>query len=144
MEAQFSSQAADEVDSDFVHIFNGFSQFWFTSLQFTDLCLNARSQQAFWSAVLFCPSTKRQSMARTSASAGSLFRHAVQQNRPYLEVCRHTLTNGLAAHHDILALASDEQRPCLDRYMRAFIHRHFHSSRYGWQNIYPGLAPVDF
>ena len=52
MEGHFTSQACDQVDSDYVRIFNGFSQFWFTSLQFTHPCLSARSHQAFWSAVL--------------------------------------------------------------------------------------------
>ncbi|MFJ8053542.1 hypothetical protein [Streptomyces luteogriseus] len=47
MEGHFTPQACDQADSDYVRIFNGFSQFWFTSLQFTHPCLSARSHQAF-------------------------------------------------------------------------------------------------
>ncbi|KUO05593.1 hypothetical protein AQJ67_05475 [Streptomyces caeruleatus] len=155
MEAQFSRQASDEVDSDFVRIFNGFSQFWFTSLQFTDPCLNARSHQAFWSAALSpCVtflndindvlSFYKEAVHGEDFVVGRLYRQAVQGDRPYLEVYRQTLHNGLAAYRHILALASDEQRPWLDRYMRAFIHWHFRSSRYRWQNVYPGLSPLEF
>lgn len=39
MEAEFTPEASDEVDSDFVRVFNGFSQLWFTALQFTDVTL---------------------------------------------------------------------------------------------------------
>ena len=48
--------------------------------------------------------------------------------------------HGLTAYRRVLALATDEQRPHLDRYMRAFIHWHF---RYRWQSIYPCLAPLE-
>ncbi|MEU0213859.1 hypothetical protein ABZ281_01640 [Streptomyces sp. NPDC006265] len=72
-----------------------------------------------------------------------MYRSSVQENQPYLEVFRQTFDNGLTAYRGVLALTTDEQRPRLDRYMRAFVHWHFHSSRYRWQSIYPGLAPLE-
>ncbi|MEJ8667600.1 hypothetical protein WKI71_00630 [Streptomyces sp. MS1.AVA.1] len=61
---------------------------------------------------------------------------------PYLAVYREILESGLTAYRRVLALADDEQRRHLDRYMQAFIHWHFRSPRYGWQKIYPGLTPI--
>ncbi|MFF4381808.1 hypothetical protein [Kitasatospora sp. NPDC001547] len=43
----------------------------------------------------------------------------------------------------ILDLATDEQRPHLDRYMKAFAFWHLRCRRYRWQDVYPGLTPID-
>ncbi|MFI6809063.1 hypothetical protein ACIBO6_29360 [Streptomyces luteogriseus] len=137
-----------------MRVFNGFSQFWSTSVQFTHPCLGARSHQAFWSAVLSpCVtflndindvlSFYKETVHGEDFEVGRLYRRSVQENQPYPEVFRQTFDNGLTAYRRVPALATDEQRHHLDRCMRAFIHWHFHSSRYRWQSIYPGLAPLE-
>uniref|UniRef100_A0AAU1IAF5 Trichodiene synthase n=1 Tax=Streptomyces sp. NBC_00180 TaxID=2903632 RepID=A0AAU1IAF5_9ACTN len=153
MEAEFTPQTSDDVDSDYVRIFNGFSQFWFTSLQFTDPCLDACSQRAFWSAALSpCVtflndindvlSFYKEAVHGGDFVAGRIYRRSVKENVPYLAVYREILESGLTAYRRVPALADDEQRRHLDRYMQAFIHWHFRSPRYGWQKIYPGLTPI--
>ncbi|MFE2107152.1 hypothetical protein ACFXAF_14945 [Kitasatospora sp. NPDC059463] len=154
MEAEFTPEAADEVDSDFVRVFNGFSQFWFTSLQFTDPCLEATRNRAFWAAALSsCVaflndindvlSFYKEALHGEDFATGRIRRRAVSENIPYLLAYRRSLDSGLAAYRRVLALATDEQRPHLDRYMTAFAHWHFHCRRYRWQDVYPGLTPIE-
>ncbi|WP_405594060.1 hypothetical protein [Streptomyces sp. NBC_01092] len=154
MEAEFTPEASDGIDSDYVRGFNGFSQFWFTSLQFSDSSLSARSHRAFWSAVLSsCVaflndmndvlSFYKEAVHGGDFVAGRIYRRSVQAGLPYLTVYREILDSGMASYRRILDLATEEQRPHLDRYMTAFIHWHFRSSRYRWQRIYPDLAPID-
>ncbi|MFJ7067793.1 hypothetical protein [Streptomyces sp. NPDC101115] len=154
MEAEFTPEASDEVDSDFVRVFNGFSQFWFTSLQFTDPCLEAHHDRAFWSAALSsCVaflndvndvlSFYKEAVHGQDFLASRIYRRSVSENIPYFAAYRRSLDSGLAAYRRVLDLATDEQRPHLDRYMTAFAYWHFHCRRYRWHDIYPGLAPID-
>ncbi|MER7001082.1 hypothetical protein [Streptomyces sp. NPDC000410] len=154
MEAEFTPEASDEVDSDFVRVFNGFSQFWFTSLQFTDPCLSARHNRAFWSAALSsCVaflndindvlSFYKEAVHGEDFLASRIYRRSVSENIPYLAAYGRSLDSGLAAYRRVLDLATDEQRPHLDRYMTAFAYWHFHCRRYRWHDIYPGLTLID-
>ncbi|OLZ63810.1 hypothetical protein AV521_37635 [Streptomyces sp. IMTB 2501] len=154
MEAEFAPEASDKIDSDFVRVFNGFSQFWFVSLQFTDPCLNAHRDRAFWSAALSSCVTflndandvlsfYKEAVDGEDFIASRIYRRSVSENIPYLAAYRRCLDSGLAAYHRILDLATDEQRPHLDRYMRGFTYWHFHCRRYRWHDIYPGLTPID-
>ncbi|MET8542147.1 hypothetical protein ABZW03_16035 [Kitasatospora sp. NPDC004799] len=154
MEAEFTPEASDEVDSDFVRVFNGFSQFWFTSLQFTDPCLSAHRHRAFWSAALSSGvaflndvndvlSFYKEAVHGGDFTASRIHRRAVSEGIPYLDAYRRSLDSGLAAYRRVLDLATDEQRPYLDRYMTAFAYWHFHCRRYRWQDVYPGLTPID-
>ena len=154
MEAEFTPEASDEVDSDFVRVFNGFSQFWFTTLQFTDPCLGAQRNRAFWSAALSsCVaflndvndilSFYKEAVHGGDFLASRIYRRSVSENIPYLAAYRRSLDSGLAAYRRVLDLATDEQRPHLDRYMTAFAYFHFHCRRYRWHDIYPGLTPID-
>ncbi|MEV0933100.1 hypothetical protein ACIBMX_39795 [Streptomyces phaeochromogenes] len=154
MEAEFTPEASDEVDSDFVRVFNGFSQFWFTALQFADPCLSARHHRAFWSAALSsCVaflndvndvlSFYKEAVHGEDFLASRIYRRSVSEDIPYLAAYRRSLDSGLAAHRRVLDLATDEQRPHLDRYMTAFAYFHFHCRRYRWHDIYPGLTPID-
>ncbi|MER5541114.1 hypothetical protein ABT072_01230 [Streptomyces sp. NPDC002589] len=154
MEAEFTPETSDEIDTDFVRVFNGFSQFWFVSLQFTDPCLSAHRHRAFWAAALSsCVaflngindvlSFYKEAVDGEDFVAGLIYRRSVSENIPYLAAYRRSLDSGLAAYHRILDLATDEQRPHLDRYMTGFAHWHFHCRRYRWQDIYPGLTPID-
>lgn len=154
MEAEFTPGASDGVDSDFVRVFNGFSQFWFTSLQFTDPCLSARHNRAFWSAALNSCVTflndindvlsfYKEAVHGEDFLASRIYRRSVQEEISYLAAYRETLDSGLAAHRRLLALATDDQRPHVDRYMSAFEYFHFHCRRYRWNDIYPDLTPFD-
>ncbi|MFJ6619674.1 hypothetical protein ACIQOW_19125 [Kitasatospora sp. NPDC091335] len=154
MESEFTPEASDEVDSDFVRVFNGFSQFWFTSLQFTDPCLSATRHRAFWTAALSsCVaflndvndvlSFYKEAVHGEDFTASRIHRRAVSENIPYLAAYRRSLDSGLAAYRRVLGLATDEQRPHLERYMTAFVYWHFHCRRYRWQDVYPGLTPID-
>ncbi|MEU1283605.1 hypothetical protein [Kitasatospora sp. NPDC005856] len=154
MEAEFTPEASDEVDSDFVRVFNGFSQFWFTSLQFTDPCLRSDRNRAFWSAALSsCVaflndvndvlSFYKEAVHGEDFLASRIHRRTVAEGIPYLAAYRRSLDSGLAAYRRVLDLATDEQRPHLDRYMKAFAFWHLHCRRYRWQDVYPGLTPVD-
>ncbi|MDQ1023131.1 hypothetical protein QF035_000713 [Streptomyces umbrinus] len=154
MEAEFTPEASDEVDSDFVRVFNGFSQFWFTALQFTDPCLGAQHNRAFWSAALSsCVaflndindvlSFYKEAVHGGDFLAGRIYRRSVSENIPYLTAYRRSLDSGLASYRRVLDLATDEQRPYLDRYMTAFAYFHFHCRRYRWHDVYPGLTPID-
>lgn len=75
--------------------------------------------------------------------ASLIYRRSVSENIPFLAAYRRSLDSGVAAYRRVLDLATDEQRPHLDRYMRAFAYWHFHCRRYRWQDIYPGLAQID-
>ncbi len=154
MEAEFTPETSDEVDSDFVRVFNGFSQFWFASLQFTDPCLSAHRNRAFWSAALSsCVaflndindvlSFYKEAVSGEDFIASLIYRRSVSENIPYLAAYRRSLEGGVAAYRRVLDLATDEQRPHLDRYMTAFAYWHFHCRRYRWQDIYPALTPID-
>ena len=154
METEFTPDASDAVDSDFVRIFNGFSQFWFTSLQFTASCLDAHRNRAFWSAALSpCVaflndvndvlSFYKEAVHGEDFLASRIYRHAVQENIPYLDAYRRSLDGGLTAYRRVLDLATAEQRPHLDRYMLAFAYWHFHCRRYRWHDIYPDLSMID-
>ncbi|GAA4550822.1 hypothetical protein [Amycolatopsis samaneae] len=154
MEAEFSPEASDGVDSDFVRVFNGFSQFWFTSLQFTDPSLSAHSHRGFWSAALSsCVaflndvndvlSFYKEAVHGGDFAASRLYRRSIQEGVPYLTVYRQSLAGGLAAYRRVLELATEEQRPHLDRYMTGFAYWHFHCRRYRWQHIFPGLTQID-
>lgn len=154
MEAEFTPGVSDEIDSDFVRTFNGYGQFWFTSLQFVDPCLSAHRNRAFWSAALSsCDaflsdmndvlSFYKEAVHGEDFVVSRIYRRSVQENIPYLAAYRRCFDGGLAAYRRILDLATDEQRPHLDRYMTGYVYWHFHSRRYRWQDIYPGLSPLD-
>jgi hypothetical protein len=154
MEAEFTPEASDEVDSDFVRVFNGFSQFWFTSLQFSDPCLDAGSDRAFWSAALNSCVTflndvndvlsfYKEAVHGDDFIASRIYRRSVQEEIPYLAMYRESLDSGLDAYRRVLRLATDEQRPHLDRYMMGFAYWHFHCRRYRWNDIYPDLTQID-
>ncbi|MFC5664276.1 hypothetical protein ACFP3U_14945 [Kitasatospora misakiensis] len=80
-------------------------------------------------------------MIRPSSPSGSrIHRRAVAERIPYLAAYRQVLAGGLAAHRRrILDLATEEQRPHLDRYLTGFTHWQLHSRRYRWHDLYPGL-----
>ncbi|MER7674421.1 hypothetical protein ABTY61_38990 [Kitasatospora sp. NPDC096128] len=150
MEAEFTPEASDGVDSDFVRAFNGFSQFWFAMLQFTDPCLAAHRNRAFWAAALSsCVaflndvndvlSCYKEAVHGADFLASRPYRQAVSEGIPYLTAYRRSLDGGLAAYRRILDLADEEQRPHLERYMTGFAYWHFHCPRYRWQDLYPGL-----
>ncbi|MFD9407073.1 hypothetical protein ACFWBN_08625 [Streptomyces sp. NPDC059989] len=154
MEAEFTPEASDEIDSDFVRVFNGFSQFWFTSLHFAGPCLSAPRNRAFWSAALSsCVaflndandvlSFYKEAVHGEDFLASRIYRRSVSENIPYLAAYRRSLDSGLAAYRRVLDLATDEQRPHLNRYMTAFAYWHFHCRRYRWHDIYPGLTQID-
>ncbi|GAA3024704.1 hypothetical protein GCM10020229_39970 [Kitasatospora albolonga] len=153
MEAEFRPDATDGLDSDFVRAYNGFSQFWFAMLQFTDPCLGADRHRAFWAAALSSGvdflndvndvlSCYKEAVDTPDFLAGRLHRQAVRKGVPYLTVHRRTSESGEAARRRILALATDAQRPHLDRYLTGFAYWHLHSPRYRWQDLFPGLAPI--
>ncbi|MGW6915353.1 hypothetical protein ACWGB8_16280 [Kitasatospora sp. NPDC054939] len=50
---------------------------------------------------------------------------------------------GLAARDRLLALATDEQRPHVERYLGGYVYFHLRCRRYRWNDVYPGLAPID-
>jgi hypothetical protein len=154
MEAEFTPEVSDDVDSDFVRVFNGFSQFWFTSVQFADPCLNASDNRAFWSAALSSGvaflndvndvlSFYKEAVHGADFAASRIYRRSVKENLPYLDVYRQSLDSGLAAYHRVLDLATEQQRPHLDRYLTGFAYWHFHCRRYRWQDVYPDLAPME-
>ncbi|MFG2874518.1 hypothetical protein ACGFYU_05795 [Streptomyces sp. NPDC048337] len=154
MESEFDPDVSDEVDSDFVRIFNGFSQFWFTSLQFADSSLSAHRHRAFWTAALSsCVSYLndindvlsfyKEAVDGEDFRISRIHRRAVQEGIPYLASYRRSVDSGLAAYRRVLRLADDEQRPYLERYMTAFVYWHLHCRRYLWQNVYPGLTMID-
>ncbi|MFE2325289.1 hypothetical protein ACFXD5_15440 [Streptomyces sp. NPDC059385] len=154
MESEFDPEVSDEVDSDFVRIFNGFSQFWFTSLQFTDPSLSAHRHRAFWTAALSsCVaylndindvlSFYKEAVDGEDFRISRIHRRAVQEHIPYLTSYRRSLDSGLAAYQRVLRLSTDEQRPHLERYMTAYVYWHLHCRRYRWHDIYPDLAMID-
>ncbi|MFD4908517.1 isoprenoid biosynthesis enzyme family protein [Kitasatospora purpeofusca] len=154
MEAEFDPEASDGVDSDYVRVFNGFSQFWFVTLQFTDPCLAAHRNRAFWAAamsscvaflndvndVLSC---YKEAVHGADFAVSRVYRKVVREDIPYLTAYRRTLDGGLAAHRRITGLATEEQRPYLDRYMTGYAYWHLHCRRYRWQDVYPDLLPLD-
>ncbi|MBO1413550.1 hypothetical protein [Streptomyces sp. FH025] len=154
MEAEFDPEVSDGIDSDFVRAFNGFSQFWFTTLQFTAPCLRADTHRAFWSAALSScvaflndvndvVSFYKEAVHGADFATGRIHRRAVAERIPYLEAYREVLAGGEAARHRILDLATEEQRPHLDRYMTGFTYWQLRCRRYRWQDVYPGLAVID-
>ncbi|MFI5531975.1 hypothetical protein ACIA8O_25925 [Kitasatospora sp. NPDC051853] len=153
MEAEFRPDATDGLDSDFVRAYNGFSQFWFAMLQFTDPCLSAHRHRAFWAAALSSGVTflndvndvlscYKEAVDGADFLAGRLHRQALCEGVPYLTVLRRTHASGQAAHQRITALASDAQRPHLERYLTGFAYWHLHSARYRWQDFFPHLTPT--
>jgi hypothetical protein len=154
MEAEFTPGVSDQVDGDFVRVFNGFSQFWFLSLQFADSCLDASVHRRFWAAALSsCVaylndindvlSCYKEAVHGEDFLIGRIHRRSAQEGIPYLAAYRRSLDSGLAAYHRILDLATEEQRPYLDRYMTGFAYWHLHCRRYLWQDVYPGLRMID-
>ncbi|GAA1959296.1 hypothetical protein [Kitasatospora viridis] len=154
MEAEFTPEAADPVDSDFVRIFNGFSQFWFTSLQFTDPSLRAEDNRGFWAAALSAGvaflndvndvlSFYKEAVHGGDFAVSRIHRQSVAGRVPYLTAYRRAVEGGLAAYRRILALASEEQRPHLERYLTGFAYWHFHCPRYRWQDVYPELTMIE-
>ncbi|WP_169811282.1 FAD-dependent oxidoreductase [Nocardia anaemiae] len=154
MEAEFTPEASDEIDSDFVRTFNGYGQFWFTSLQFIDPCLSAHRNRAFWSAALSSGeaflsdmndvlSFYKEAVHGEDFLVSRIYRRSVKENIPYLAAYRRSLDSGRAAYRRILDLATDEQRPHLDRYLIGYVYWHFVCRRCRWQDIYPGLPLID-
>ncbi|MER5636621.1 hypothetical protein ABT095_06685 [Kitasatospora sp. NPDC002227] len=154
MEAEFTPEVADEVDSDFVRVFNGFSQFWFTSLQFADPCLDAGRHRAFWAAALSSGvaflndindvlSFYKEAVHGEDFLIGRIHRQSLKEGIPYLAAYRRSFDSGLAACRRTLDLATEEQRPYVDRYLTGFAYWHLHCRRYRWQDVYPGLAMID-
>jgi len=114
----------------------------------------AQHNRAFWSAALSsCVaflndvndilSFYKEAVHGGDFLASRIYRRSVSENIPYLAAYRRSLGSGLAANRRVLDLATDEQRPHLDRYMTAFAYFHFHCRRYRWHDIYPGLTPID-
>ncbi|MFF4368335.1 hypothetical protein [Streptomyces sp. NPDC001594] len=154
MEAEFTPDVSDGVDSDFVRAYNGFSQFWFVSLQFTDPCLEARTNRAFWSASLCSGvtflndvndvlSSYKEAVDGADFVRSRLHRDSVREGAPYRAVARRTLDGGLTARDRILALATDDQRPHLERYTAGYVYFHLRCRRYRWNDVYPALTPID-
>ncbi|WP_052707117.1 hypothetical protein [Streptomyces rubellomurinus] len=154
MEAEFTPDASDHVDGDFVRVFNGFSQFWCLTLQFADPCLEASSHRAFWSAALShgvsflndvndVLSFYKEAVHGEDFAVSRIHRRSLQERIPYLAAYRRSLDSGLAAYRSVLDLATDDQRPHLDRYMTGFAYWHFHCRRYRWSDVYPGLTMID-
>ncbi|MER5352162.1 hypothetical protein ABT093_17770 [Kitasatospora sp. NPDC002551] len=154
LEAEFDPGASDGIDSDFARTFNGFSQFWFTSLQFTAPCLRADTHRAFWSAALSSGvaflndvndvvSFYKEAVHGADFATGRIHRRAVTEGIPYLAAYRRVLAGGRAAHRRVLDLATEEQRPHLDRYLTGFTHWQLHCRRYRWQDVYPDLTMID-
>ncbi|MFB7518135.1 hypothetical protein [Streptomyces sp. NPDC056144] len=154
MEAEFDPEVSDEADGDYVRLFNGFSQFWFLSLQFTDPSLSAHRHRAFWTAAMSsCVgylndvndvlSFYKEAVDGEDFAISRIHRRAVQEGIPYLTAYRRSLADGRKAYDRVLRLATAEQRPHLDRYMTAFAYWHLHCRRYRWQDVYPGLEMID-
>ncbi|WP_225804466.1 hypothetical protein [Streptomyces sp. NK15101] len=154
MEAEFTPEVSDGVDSDFVRAYNGFSQFWFVSLQFTDPCLDARTNRAFWSASLCSGvtflndvndvlSSYKEAVDGADFVSSRLYRSCVREGVAYRAVARRTLDSGLGARDRLLALASADQRPHLERYAAGYVCFHLRCRRYRWNDVYPGLTPID-
>ncbi|KPI06586.1 hypothetical protein OV450_3698 [Actinobacteria bacterium OV450] len=154
MEAEFTPEVSDVVDSDFVRAYNGFSQFWFVSLQFTHPCLDAGSNRAFWSAALSSGVTflndvndvlscYKEALDGADFAGSRLYRTSMREGIPYQTVARRALAGGLAARDRLLALATDDQRPHLERYAAGYVYFHLRCRRYRWNDIYPGLTPID-
>ncbi|MBD0695337.1 hypothetical protein BG452_19995 [Streptomyces sp. CBMA123] len=153
MEAEFTPDASDGQDSDFVRVFNGFSQFCFAIVQFTDPCLHADRNRAFWAAALSsCVaflndvndvlSCYKEAVHGADFLASRPYRQAVSEGIPYLTAYRRSVESGLTAYRRILGLADTEQRPHPERYMTGFAYWHLHCPRYRWQDVYPGLAAL--
>ncbi|MGW2485812.1 hypothetical protein ACWCV9_01150 [Streptomyces sp. NPDC001606] len=154
MEAEFTPEVSDGVDSDFVRAYNGFSQFWFVSLQFTHPCLDAGTNRAFWSAALCSGVTflndvndvlscYKEAVDGADFVTGRLYRTSTREGIAYQGVARRTLDSGLGARDRFLALATDDQRPHLERYAAGYVYFHLRCRRYRWNDIYPGLTPID-
>ncbi|MFD0275350.1 hypothetical protein ACFVHB_15795 [Kitasatospora sp. NPDC127111] len=154
MEAEFDPEVSDGIDSDFVRAFNGFSQFWFTSLQFADPCLRADTHRGFWSAALGSGvaflndindvvSCYKEAVHGADFAVSRIHRRSVAERLPYLAAYRQTLDSGISAYRRVLDLATEEQRPHLDRYLTGFTHWQLHCARYRWREVYPALAPLD-
>ncbi|MFI8823947.1 hypothetical protein [Streptomyces sp. NPDC053431] len=154
MEAEFTPEASDGVDSDFVRAYNGFSQFWFVSLQFTDRCLDARTNRAFWSCSLSSGvtflndindvlSSYKEAVDGADFVSSRLYRTCVREGIAYQAVVRRTLESGLSARDRLLALAADDQRAHLERYVAGYVYFHLRCRRYRWNDIYPALTPID-
>ncbi|MFF7776217.1 hypothetical protein ACFZCG_17525 [Streptomyces tanashiensis] len=153
-ESEFDPEVSDEVDSDFVRIFNGFSQFWFTSLQFAAPSLSAHRHRAFWTAALNSGvsylndvndvlSFYKEAVDVDDFRISRIHRRAVQEGIPYLASYRRSLDSGVEACRRVIRLADDEQRPHLERYMTAYMYWHLHCRRYRWQDVYPDLTVID-
>ncbi|GAA3372928.1 hypothetical protein GCM10017750_00200 [Streptomyces racemochromogenes] len=154
MEAEFTPEASDGVDCDFVRAYNGFSQFWFVSLQFTHPGLDACGNRAFWSAALPSGVTflndlndvlscYKEALDGTDFAGSRLYRISMREGIPYQAVARRTLAGGLAARDRLLALAADDQHPHVERYAAGYVYFHLRCRRYRWNDIYPGLTPTD-
>ncbi|GGX08910.1 hypothetical protein [Streptomyces noursei] len=154
MEAEFAPTVNDEIDTEYVRALTGFCDFWFIALRFAAPCLHTGTNWGFWAAVFsfmvaflndfidvlsFC----KEAIDGTDFRAGLVYRRSVQENISYLDSCRRTFDSGVAAHRRILRLATEEQRPHLDRYMTGFIYWHLRSARYGWQAIRPSVTSID-
>ncbi|ANZ14768.1 hypothetical protein O1L44_02150 [Streptomyces noursei] len=154
MEAEFTPTVSDEIDTEYVRVLTGFCDFWFITLQFAAPCLHTGTNWGFWTAALSSMvaflddfndvlSFSKEAINGTDFRASLVYRRSVQENISYLDSYRRTLDGGVAAYRRILRLATDEQRPHLDRYMTGFIYWHLRSARYGWQAIQPSLTPLD-
>ncbi|MCX4683296.1 hypothetical protein OG401_03045 [Kitasatospora purpeofusca] len=89
MEAEFDPEASDGVDSDYVRVFNGFSQFCFVTLQFADPCLAAHRNRAFWAAAM--SSCAAATAGRTSTPTSS---RSTERDHPALVACRTGMSAG--------------------------------------------------
>ncbi|MFJ8477940.1 hypothetical protein [Kitasatospora sp. NPDC094011] len=154
MEAEFTPTVSDEVDTEYVRALTGFAEPWALSLQFVDPCLRVATNWGFWVAALSPMVTfinglndvlsfYKEAIDGTDFQGSRVYRRAVREGVPYLDSYRETLDAGLAAHQQILRLATDEQRPHLDRYLTGYLHWHLRSPRYRLQDLRPSLTPID-
>lgn len=149
-EHEFSADAADEIDTQYVRWASGFAEFWSTLLQFVDPCLDFCRNLRFWATALRpmvdflnefndVLSFYKEALDGRDLMWSKPYRTAVRQGISYLDAYRQALDLGLRSYRQILDLADDQQRPYLDNYMKGYIYWHTHTARYRWKDLFPAI-----
>ncbi|MFF3115641.1 hypothetical protein ACFVSN_41470 [Kitasatospora sp. NPDC057904] len=150
MEGEFTAEASDGIDTEFVRARSGYCEIWSAALQFAAPCLEIGADRRFWAAALSPTvgflndfndllSFYKEAVDGDDFLASRIYRHAMTRGVPYLDAFRDVFVAARATHRRLRELASAEQYPYIDRFVTGFVHWHFCVPRYRWQDVYPTL-----
>ncbi|MCY1003410.1 hypothetical protein OWM54_40315 [Myxococcus sp. MISCRS1] len=140
--------------SEYIRVMNGFCEFWFITLQFSDTCLTFSENKLFWleimdAIIIFVQtvndvlSVYKEAVSEVDFANSILYKRSVKKRVPFVEVTQQAADDGLAAYKFILAAAppgAERMRSLLENYMKGYIYFHMSCERYGWKDVFPELT----